>query len=70
MSSPHTTGSPLRWRKTKRSSSTGNDCVEVANLEPGTAVRDSKDPSGPKLSFSAAEWAAFAGRVRAGALDL
>lgn len=68
MSSPHTP--TLRWRKAERSSGTGNDCVEVADLGDGTAVRDSKNPAGPSLAFSREEWAAFAGRVKVGALDL
>ena len=68
MSSPHEPA--LNWRKASRSSGGGNECVEVADLEPGTAVRDSKNPTGPKLSFSREEWAAFSARVREGALDL
>lgn len=60
----------LRWRKADRSSGTGSECVEVADLGTGTAVRDSKNPTGPKLAFSRKEWAAFASRVRNGALDL
>jgi hypothetical protein len=39
----------LIWKK---SSFTGNEnCVEVACLEAGLAVRDSKDPDGPVLQF-------------------
>jgi Domain of unknown function (DUF397) len=34
------------------------------------AVRDSKDPSGPRLAFAAADWKAFTARVKGGALDL
>jgi hypothetical protein len=30
-------------------------------------VRDSKDPGGPRLLFTAAEWREFAGRVKSGA---
>ena len=45
------------WRKSSYSGSNGGDCVEVAML-PGDsrAVRDSKDPGGPKLMFSRDEW--------------
>ncbi len=40
---------PLVWRK---SSFTGNEnCVEVALVAGGFAVRDSKDPGGPVLVF-------------------
>jgi hypothetical protein len=46
-------------------------CVEVASLlDGGRAVRDSKDQSGPVLSFPPAAWAAFVADVRGGAFDL
>ncbi len=43
----------------------GGDCVEVAAVS-GVAVRDSKDPDGPSLWFSTAEWSAFLLGVLAG----
>lgn len=47
------------WRKSARSNN-GGACVEVAANLPGiVAVRDSKDPDGPKLIFTPGEWAAF-----------
>ncbi|MGW4500164.1 DUF397 domain-containing protein [Micromonospora sp. NPDC004336] len=53
-----------RWRKSTRSSSNGGNCVEVAGNLPGVvAVRDSKDPSGPALTFAPAAWRAFVTRL-------
>ncbi|WP_433517240.1 DUF397 domain-containing protein [Nonomuraea sp. CA-143628] len=55
------------WRKSSRSSDNGGQCVEVATNLPGVvAVRDSKDPEGPKLIFTPAEWRAFIGGVEDG----
>jgi hypothetical protein len=34
------------------------------------AVRDAKDPDGPKLIFEPAQWAAFTGSIKAGAFGL
>jgi hypothetical protein len=60
----------LTWRKAQRSSADGGNCVEVADLpNGGRAVRDSKDPSGAVLKFTAAEWAAFADGMRKGEFD-
>ncbi|MGW4562160.1 DUF397 domain-containing protein [Streptomyces sp. NPDC004561] len=47
------------WRKSSYSGDTGGQCVEVANLTPDIAVRDSKDRQGPALLFPAAAWTAF-----------
>ena len=42
-----------QWRTSIRSSANGGDCVEVADNLPGlVAVRDSKDRTGPILTFS------------------
>ncbi|GAA3569851.1 hypothetical protein GCM10022419_058430 [Nonomuraea rosea] len=48
----------------------GGGCVEVAIDRNRVAVRDSKDPCGPVLHFSAAEWNAFLSGVYAGEFDL
>ena len=57
------------WIKSSLSTYNGN-CVEVAGLT-GEAirVRDSKNPRGAALTFSAAEWDAFIGGVRNGEFD-
>lgn len=70
MTSPTSGDLGLRWRKSSRSSPNGSDCVEVAKLPHAVAVRDSKDPAGPRLSFSQAEWSTLAARINGGELDL
>jgi Domain of unknown function (DUF397) len=56
------------WRKSSYSGDNGGDCVEVADASPAAvAVRDSKDPGGPKLIFTTQDWAAFTEAIRTGA---
>jgi uncharacterized protein DUF397 len=52
----------LTWRKSSRSS--GGQCVEIAECDDAIHVRDSKDPSGPVLTFGRAAWTAFVDDVR------
>ena len=48
------------WRKSSYSGTNGGNCVEVARNLPGVvAVRDSKNPGGPALVFTPADWEAF-----------
>ncbi|GAA5059007.1 DUF397 domain-containing protein [Nocardia callitridis] len=50
-----------KWFKS-RLSQAGQECVEVAHLDGGVVgVRDSKNPTGPALVFTAGEWDAFLG---------
>ncbi|WP_084501484.1 DUF397 domain-containing protein [Nocardia xishanensis] len=61
--------SGARWFKSSRSGGS-KECVEVAFLDGGqVGVRDSKNPDGPKLVFTAGEWDAFTAGVNAGEFD-
>lgn len=55
----------VRWVKSSYSGGSGTECVEAAFAVPGTAIRDSKRPTGPRLRFSDPTWAAFVTAVRA-----
>jgi Domain of unknown function (DUF397) len=56
------------WHKSSHSGANGGNCVEVARTLPAAvAVRDSKDPDGPKLIFTPADWTAFTTAIRASA---
>ena len=57
------------WRTSSYSGSNGGNCIEVAVTSRAAAVRavavrDSKDPGGPRLAFTAATWAAFTGQLK------
>ena len=52
----------LSWEKSAASG--GGACVEVAKAGGMVFIRDSKDPSGPVLTFSRKEWEAFLVGVR------
>lgn len=59
------------WRKARRSNENGGECVELTGCDcGGIAVRDSKNPDGPKLSFAPVQWQAFTRRVKTGHFDL
>jgi Domain of unknown function (DUF397) len=63
--------SPSFGPRTCGGSSQGGECVEVAMLsDGGWAVRDSKDPQGGVLLFTAAEWSAFLDGAKTGEFDL
>jgi hypothetical protein len=49
----------LEWIKSSYSTDEGPDCVEVAAMPERILVRDSKNPTGPRLSLSPDTWAAF-----------
>jgi hypothetical protein len=59
------------WRKATASGGGGGECVEVATNLPGVvAVRDSKNPGGPVLTFTPGEWTAFLDGAAEGEFDL
>jgi len=48
------------WRKSSRSNGNGGaNCVEVEVVDERVGVRDSKDPHGPVLQFTAVDWESF-----------
>jgi len=63
--------SPVARAWQKSSHSNLNGCVEVAvEHGGGVAVRNSRDPQGPVLEFTADEWRAFLDGVKGGEFDL
>ena len=56
-----------RWRKSSRSQF--NNCVEVCFVDDRVPLRNSRDPDGPVLVFTAPEWDAFVAGVKLGEFD-
>ncbi|MFE6285656.1 DUF397 domain-containing protein [Streptomyces sp. NPDC057877] len=53
------------WRKSSYSGGGGDNCLEVADGHPTLiAVRDSKNPHGPKLAFRTTAWRAFVANLK------
>nr|WP_083903460.1 DUF397 domain-containing protein [Nocardiopsis alkaliphila] len=53
-----------RWR-TSSYSGTGKECVEVADVDSGAYVRDSKRPEQGHLFFASPEWHTFVSSLKA-----
>lgn len=47
------------WRKSSYSGSSGGECVEVADLTPHIAIRDSKNPTHGTLTVTPNTFATF-----------
>ncbi|TDD85350.1 DUF397 domain-containing protein [Actinomadura darangshiensis] len=47
------------WRKSSYTTANGGNCVELSSARRAVAVRDSKDPDGPKLLVSRGAFAAL-----------
>lgn len=58
----------LIWVKSQMSSHNGQ-CVEIASAPGKIAMRDSKDPDGPILVYTHAEFSAFLDGARNGEFD-
>ncbi|WP_084402266.1 DUF397 domain-containing protein [Lentzea albidocapillata] len=56
------------WRKSSYTAP-DNNCVELTVSETETFVRDSKDPGGGALTFSARTWMTFLAKTKSGALN-
>lgn len=55
------------WRKSSYTGNNGGNCVEVMRTPTAVvAVRDSKDPAGPKLAFTPADWQQFIHQIKRG----
>jgi hypothetical protein len=58
------------WRKATYSTTNGGGCIEVAPTLAAVAVRDSKDPDGARLAFTAEDWDRFTGQIKDGGFHL
>jgi Domain of unknown function (DUF397) len=58
----------LAWLKAQASTHNGQ-CVEIASTRGKIAIRDSKDPDGPILVYTNAEFKAFLDGARNGEFD-
>jgi hypothetical protein len=57
------------WRKSSRSGSGGNECVEVAIGPTAVLIRDSKNPDDGVLRVTPRSWLDFLRGVKAGQFD-
>ena len=62
MSISHTL--PSSWRKSSYSSARQENCVEIADLLDGAAVRDTQSRETGHLFYPSAEWVALLGAAR------
>ncbi|MFE6940093.1 DUF397 domain-containing protein [Streptomyces chartreusis] len=56
----------VQWRKSSYSGNTGGDCVEVADVTPRIAVRDSKAPGVGTVTLTPEAYTAFVAFVAEG----
>lgn len=56
----------VTWRTSSYSGNNGGQCVEAGHDGRVIAVRDSRDPDGARLAFTAAAWRTFAATLKGG----
>ncbi|HSV64660.1 MAG TPA: DUF397 domain-containing protein [Mycobacteriales bacterium] len=61
---------PIGWRVSSYCSTANSGCVAVSARENVVTVRDDKDPAGPVLRFTTAEWRVFVLGMKAGEFDV
>jgi hypothetical protein len=54
----------VTWRKSSHSGSNGGNCIELSGTADTVAVRDSKDPEGPRLLFGREAFRVFVAEVK------
>jgi hypothetical protein len=57
----------LSWRVARRCD--GGTCVQIGKKGDLVLIGDSKDPDGPVLAYSRAEWRTFAEGIKQGDFD-
>jgi hypothetical protein len=62
-------GNCVEARWVSASASGDTNCVQARPAGGGVQLRDSKDPDGPVLTFTAPEWEAFLAGARKGEFD-
>jgi hypothetical protein len=55
------------WVTSTYSDTDGGNCVQVRHIPHAVQVRDSKDPSGPVITFTTTGWRAFISAFKSGA---
>lgn len=52
------------WCKASNSKEDGSNCIELAGIQGFVAIRDSKDPGGPRLLIDRKDFRHFAGVLK------
>ena len=54
----------LTWHTSSHSGSNGGNCLQAAATAYAIAIRDSKDPHGPVLTFGPHDWQRFTSQIK------